>query len=128
MDVDPANLVVQACDLQPNPLDGMHRLQPLRADLGAIHDGSTAKKPVRIVVKILKPLLCGSVPAVEYEAVCLDKSGGPNEFFGQSMRRIPNGIKAQRARAARVHEAAVRVPRLSTGHAVERSANPRWGI
>src|ERR1019366_7727085 len=67
MDIQPAEVLGDPGDLQTDPLDRVHRLQPLRADLGAVHDRSASEQPVRIVVQVVEPLLGRAVAAVEDE-------------------------------------------------------------
>ena len=62
MHVERPFVALDLCQLQPYLLDGMHRLEALRADLRAVHDRATAKQPVRIV-QVVEPLLSGSVAA-----------------------------------------------------------------
>ena len=46
MNVEAADVLGNSRDLQPDPLDRVHRLEPLRADLGAVHDRAAAEQPV----------------------------------------------------------------------------------
>jgi hypothetical protein len=82
MHIEAADTLGDPCDLQPNAFDRVHRLQPLRADFGAIHDDAATEQPVGIVVRVVKPLLGCTVMAVEDEAVRLDQAGWPDELVG----------------------------------------------
>jgi hypothetical protein len=103
MAVDPLG---DPCDLQPNAFDRVHRLQPLQADFGAIHDGAATEQPVGIVVRVVKPLLGRTVTAVEDETIRLDQAGRPDELVG-----VPP-VRRTLAAAAGAQDALVRTVEL----------------
>jgi hypothetical protein len=55
---------------------------PLRADLGAIHDGAAAEQPVGIVVEVVEPLLCCTVRLSKMKRYAWISPAGPTNLSG----------------------------------------------
>src|SRR4051812_29668112 len=85
--------------------DRLRRIEPLRAGLGAVHDGVAAVQPERIF-QVVEPLAGRLVAAVVDPAVCLEQRGG-----AEIAVVIPPVARARR-RAARAQDALVVVVEL----------------
>jgi hypothetical protein len=63
-----------------NLADGFGRIKPLGADIHAVHDGVTAKEPVRIF-EIIEPFAGGLIPTVCNEPIGLQKARRANKLI-----------------------------------------------
>ena len=85
--------------------DRLRRIEPLRADVDAVHDRVAAEQPVRIF-EVVEPLAGRLVAAVGDEAVGLQQAGRADELVG-----VPPEARA-RGRAARAQDAFVQAVQL----------------
>ena len=85
--------------------DRLRRVQPLRADVDAVHDRVAAEQAVRIL-EVVEPLAGRLVAAVGDEAVGLQQAGRADELVG-----VPPEARAA-GRAARAQDALVQAVQL----------------
>ena len=100
MHFESAALHRNPCHLQPDLLNGVRRLQPFGAHLGAVHDRATAEQAVGIV-QIVQALLRCMFTAVDDEPVGLYQARRADKFI-----RVPPERGALAAAAA-AHDALV---------------------
>src|SRR3546814_16349027 len=99
----------------------MRRIQSLRTDVGAIHDGMATEQTVWIF-KVIQTRTGGFIAAIDNKAIGLQQAGGAHELVG-----VPPERRAGR-RAASTQNALVQAGELVPGFRALQRLFPGGGV